>query len=119
MIIKTRLVKILTFGFANGICLYPFVLIGKDIDVNHRLLNHERIHLRQQLETLILPFYLLYLLEFLYRMIQYRDFVVAYRNISFEREAYYFEAHVDYLEHRKPYAWMQFVSRSEPKITNV
>lgn len=119
MIIKTRFVRIITFGFANGICIYPFVLIRKEVELTHRLLTHEKIHLRQQLETLILPFYVLYFLEFLFRLMQYRNFSKAYRNISFEREAYYFESHIDYLEQRKPYAWLEFIHRAEPKLTNV
>lgn len=119
MIIRTRFVKILTFGFANGICLYPFVLFGKGIEITHQLLNHERIHLRQQLETLIIPFYLLYFLEFTVRLIQYRNFSKAYRNISFEREAYYFQSHIDYLKYRRPYAWFKFLTRSEPELTHI
>lgn len=118
MFIKTKFVSILTFGFANGICLYPFVLIGKEIELTHRLINHEKIHLKQQLETLVFPFYLFYLLEYLFRVLQYRNFSKAYRNISFEREAYYFESHVDYLDIRRPYAWLSFIARSEPKLTN-
>ncbi len=118
MIIKTRLVKILTFGFASGMCLFPFVLIGKEIEITHRLLNHEKIHLRQQLEVLVLPFYFMYFLEYLVRIIQYRNFSKAYRNISFEREAYYYQSHIDYLENRKPYAWRKFITRSEPALTS-
>lgn len=119
MIIKTHLVKILTFGFANGMCLFPFVLIGKEIELTHRLLNHEKIHLRQQLETLVVPFYFLYFVEYLVRIVQFRNFTKAYRNISFEREAYYFQSHIDYLEHRKPYAWIKFIARSEPELTGI
>ena len=109
MIIKTSLVKILSFGFANGICVYPFVLIGKEIELTEQLLNHEKIHLKQQLEMLIIPFYLLYFLEFLIRILQYRNFEKAYRNISFEREAYFYETHTEYLNHRKWFAWTNFL----------
>jgi hypothetical protein len=109
MIIKTGLVKIISFGFANGICLYPFVLIGKEIEHTEQLLNHERIHLKQQLETLIIPFYLLYFIEFLVRIIQYRNFEKAYRNISFEREAYFYESNTEYLKQRKSFAWTSFL----------
>lgn len=115
MIIKTRLVRILTFGFASGICLYPFVLIGKEIELTDRLLNHEKIHMRQQLEMLIIPFYLIYFLEFLFRNLQYRNFSKAYHNISFEREAYSHEYHNGYLEIRRPYAWFQFIRKKGPK----
>jgi hypothetical protein len=114
MIIKTGLVKILSFGFANGMCLYPFVLIGKETEVTEQLLTHEKIHLKQQLETLVLPFYLWYFLEFIFRFLQYGNFEKAYRNISFEREAYYFESHQEYLDSRKKYAWTGFLIQENP-----
>jgi len=114
MIVKTGLVKILSFGFARGMCLYPFVLIGKETEVTDQLLTHEKIHLKQQLETFIIPFYLWYLLEFLFRLIQYGHFEKAYRNISFEREAYYFESQQEYLENRKRYAWTGFLVQENP-----
>lgn len=114
MIIKTRLVRILTFGFASGICLYPFVLIGKEIELTARLLNHERIHMRQQLEMLLIPFYVFYFFEFLFRILQYRNLSKAYHNISFEREAYANEYYDGYLENRKPYAWVKFMRKKAP-----
>jgi len=109
LIIKTRLVKIITFGFANGITLYPFVLFRKETKLSSRLLNHEKIHLRQQLEMLVLFFYLWYILEFFVRLMQYQQFTKAYYNISFEREAYYHESNKHYLEKRKWFAWINFL----------
>jgi hypothetical protein len=114
MIIKTSLVRILSFGFASGICLYPFVLIGKEIEITDRLLNHERIHLQQQLETLIVPFYLLYFFEFFIRILQHRNVGKAYRNISFEKEAYQYESEIEYLDNRKRFAWTEFLGQSSP-----
>jgi len=114
MIIKTSLVRILSLGFASGICLYPFVLIGKEIEITDRLINHERIHLQQQLETLILPFYLWYFLEFFIRILQHRNLEKAYRNISFEKEAYQYESTIEYLDNRKRFAWTEFLGQSNP-----
>ncbi len=116
MIIKTSLVRILSFGFARGMCLYPFVLIGKETEITQQLLTHERIHLRQQMETFVIPFYFWYFLEFLIRFIQYRNFEKAYRNISFEREAYYFESQGEYLSNRKKYAWTGFLNQAHPIV---
>ena len=71
-----------------GLTVFPFVFLKtKELKTNAILVNHERIHLRQQLELLIIPFFILYVLEFLIRLIQYRTWSIAYRNISFEREA--------------------------------
>ena len=116
MIIKTGLVRILSFGFARGMCIYPFVLIGKETEATDQLLTHEKIHLKQQLETLVLPFYLWYFFEFLIRFLQYRDFEKAYRNISFEREAYHFESQEEYLNIRKRYAWTNFLGNAFPVL---
>ncbi len=63
-------------------------------------MNHEKIHLRQQLELLILPFLVWYVLEFFIRLIQYKNWDLSYRNISFEREAYQNEKKLDYLQKR-------------------
>lgn len=85
----------------RGLTLYPFVFLTDAADKNDRVfLNHERIHLRQQLELLILPFYLVYVLEYLFRLVQLRDKREAYYAISFEREAYANEKDLDYLKRR-------------------
>lgn len=70
-----------------------------------RQLRHELIHSRQQLEMLYLPFFLWYVVEWLVLCLRYRDRMKAYRNISFEREAYRNEGDEQYLENRKMYAW--------------
>lgn len=86
----------------RGMTLYPFVIIRNFLDKENKvLLNHEKIHIRQQLELLILPFFLWYILEYLIRLIQYKDRSKAYRNISFEREAYTNESDENYLQKRK------------------
>lgn len=76
------------------------ILVRKGIRPNARLLNHERIHLRQQIELLVVPFYLLYLVEYILRLIIYRNPSKAYRNISFEREAYAHDNDLEYLAGR-------------------
>ncbi|RZJ52331.1 MAG: hypothetical protein EOO44_12165 [Flavobacterium sp.] len=81
--------------------LFPFVLVKYDRDKENRIfLNHEKIHLRQQLEMLIIPFFIWYFLEFVIRFIKCKDKDVAYRNISFEREAYKNERNFNYLKKR-------------------
>lgn len=93
----------------TGITIFPFVFLKyKNLKDDVVLINHESIHLRQQLELLILPFYVIYFLEFLMRLIQYRNWYKAYRNISFEREAYYNEANLDYLKNRKVWSFLKY-----------
>lgn len=72
-------------------------------------MNHERIHLRQQLELLIVPFFIWYGVEFLIRLLQYKDRYMAYRNISFEREAYENEKDLDYLQRRSFFRMVNFL----------
>ena len=78
-------------------------------------LNHELIHTRQQWETAFLGFYLWYGVEYVVRLLQYRfDGMEAYYNISFEREAYAHQHEPDYLQQRRHYAWLRYLSlRSE------
>lgn len=73
------------------------------------LRNHERIHLQQQLEMLILPFYLWYCIEFLLRLIQTGDRSRAYRNISFEREAYDHQHDLLYLKSRSFWSFLKYL----------
>jgi len=68
------------------------------------LLNHERIHTAQQRELLWLPFYIIYLLEWLMRLIMLRRWEEAYRALSFEREAYARQGQKDYLKQRRHFA---------------
>ena len=91
--------------------LYPFILVKTAaLKTNKRIINHEHIHLRQQLELLIVPFYILYLLNYLLALLYYMDHNKAYFNIVFEREAYTNEKNYDYLKHRKFWDWIRYFS---------
>ncbi|MCX7552031.1 hypothetical protein OS191_14400 [Xanthomarina sp. F2636L] len=84
-----------------GLSVWPFIFLKhKALKQDEILINHERIHIRQQIELLILPFYILYILEFLWRFYQYRSWHLAYRNISFEQESYTNEKDLNYLRSR-------------------
>ena len=92
-----------------GITIFPFMFLKfKALKGNIVLINHEKIHLRQQIELLIIPFFFLYSIEFLIRLIQYRKWALAYRNISFEREAYTNEKNLDYLKSRSIWNFMNY-----------
>lgn len=88
----------------DGMALFPFVLVRRP-NPGAVLLNHERIHLRQQLELLLIPFYLWYLTEYFIRRLQHHDHYTAYRNICFEREAFTHEADLTYLKSRRWWAF--------------
>ena len=93
----------------TGLALFPFVFVKSKLHKNNSvLINHERIHLRQQLELLILPFYIIYVLEFLFRWMQYKNWYTAYRNISFEREAYENEKDLEYIKTRPSFNFREY-----------
>ena len=93
----------------KGITLWPFVIVKDELcKTDPVILNHERIHLRQQVEMLVLPFYIWYGLEYTFRLIQYKNRFLAYRNISFEREAYTNENDLDYVKQRSFWKFLKF-----------
>lgn len=81
---------------------------------NKTLINHESIHTAQMKELLYLPFYILYLLFWVIRIIT-PPFDTAYRDISFEQEAYDNQSNLKYLENRKHYNWLKLMFRSSKK----
>ena len=94
----------------RGLTVFPFVFVKYDVDKKNRIfVNHEKIHLRQQLELLILPFFIWYLLEYCIRLVQYRNANLAYRNISFEREAYENESDLEYLKNRMFFSFRDYL----------
>lgn len=95
-----------------GLSLWPFIILRhRGLRKDEVLINHERIHLRQQAELFVIFFYIWYLGEWLLRTIWYLNAYRAYKNISFEREAYTHERDLDYLSSRKPFAFMEYLTR--------
>ena len=92
-----------------GITIFPFMFLKyKALKGNAVLIHHEKIHLRQQVELLIIPFFIIYVIEFLWRLVQYKKWHLAYRNISFEREAYKNEKDLDYLKSRSFWMFLNY-----------
>lgn len=94
----------------NGIALWPFVIAKHSYLLEDKVfVNHERIHLRQQLELFLVFFFLWYGVEFLLRWIKLGNRYLAYRNISFEREAYDREDDFLYLERRRLWSFLNYL----------
>ena len=94
---------------AAGMALFPFILIKeKAFKADKVLIRHEIIHLQQQLELLVLPFYFFYLLNYLYNRAIFQSHHKAYINIIFEREAYTNDIFPNYLSHRKRFSWINY-----------
>ena len=90
-IIKIKNIKFLNKRFI-GITLFPFIFIKKSYYnkasnyKKNKTICHESIHFKQQIEMLVLFFYSWYIIEYLIKLFKYKN--NAYRNLSFEREAY-------------------------------
>jgi len=98
----------------RGMAVFPFVLVKCNFDkTNEVFVNHEKIHLRQQLELLVIPFFVWYFLEYLIRLIQYKNGTLAYRNISFEREAYTKETDLNYLKNRSFFRFLDYIKSNK------
>lgn len=93
-----------------GMTLWPFILLrSEQLKRDAVLMNHERIHLRQQLQMLILPFYLWYITEFFFRWLQHGNRKKAYSNLSMEREAYANDTDLDYLQTFRFWAFLRYL----------
>jgi hypothetical protein len=106
MIIFNRFIP---FGTFLAINLFGLIFVRKGHKLTEVDLRHESIHTRQMRELLYVPFYVLYVLEWLVRLIQHRHFMRAYLSISFEREAYAHQYEPDYLQQRHHFAWLRYL----------
>jgi len=102
-IVRSRYIPFKNF---NAINLFGVLFVHPGVYLSAEMINHERIHSAQMREMLYVPFYLFYLLEWVVRLPMRGN---AYRNHSMEREAYDNQRDLDYLAHRKHYAWRHYM----------
>ena len=96
-------------GFV-GITLFPFIFLrNKKLKDDKTLINHEKIHLIQQAELFLIFFYLLYGIEWFFKVLKYKNRYLAYKNLSFEREAYQHEKDFNYIKNRKFWAFIKYL----------
>lgn len=105
VIVSDRFLRFLMFFLGGGelpaaMAFFPFVIINSQVEATPELINHERIHLRQQIEMLVIPFYIWYLIAF------YRK---GYYNVSFEKEAFDNENNLTYLKKRRIFAFNRYL----------
>ena len=89
----------------TGVEWIPFVTVVDVDKPDIQLLTHETIHTWQQLETLIILYYPLYVLFYLANRTMGFNHEVAYQLIPFEQEAYENQNNKDYIKTRKLWAW--------------
>jgi len=68
MIIISKIICRIAGKHVAAIALFPFIFVrSKEVKSIGNIIMHEKIHIRQQIEMLVIPFYLWYYLEFLIR----------------------------------------------------
>ena len=98
--------KYIPFKGFLAINLFGILFVRGDARIDDITLNHEKIHTAQIKELWYIFFYLWYIIEWLIRLFMKGN---AYRNISFEREAYNNENDLDYLKTRKRFAFLKYI----------
>ncbi len=92
---------------ARAVALFPFIIFRSEDEKVPWIINHERIHFRQQIETIFIGFYILSFLENLYALLILRkNLKEAYKWRSSEQEAYRNQQNFEYLNNRP--LWLQF-----------
>ena len=101
--------NIIPFKGYKAVNLFGILFVRDDAVIGCVDINHKSIHTAQMKEMLYVFFYLWYGIEWLVRLVMYRNARKAYRNISFEREAYMNQGSMGYLQGRGRYAWVKYL----------
>ena len=99
--------KHIPFGSFLAINLFGVIFAKGKLDKID--VNHELIHSAQIREMLYVPFYVVYVAEWVCKSIRYRSFMEGYRNTSFEREAYLNARNLGYLQRRKRFSFVKYI----------
>lgn len=101
--------KYIPFKGFKAINLFGVLFVKNNAKLSEEDINHEKIHTAQIRELLYIFFYLWYVTEWLIRLIQFRNSYMAYRNISFEREARQNEGDLHYLKGRRFFNFLKYM----------
>lgn len=128
IVIKNKSIPFGTYTTMN-----LFGIVFTKVEMTEKIKNHERIHTVQMLEmaavvaVIILAFVLLadisawwlliscptyyvwYVFEYMWISVMHDKQVCAYKDISFEEEAYYNDDNLNYISSRKPFAWTKYL----------
>lgn len=92
---------------------WPFIFVNPDTEEESRyqeIIRHETIHIRQEIELLVIFAELIYILEYCYaRYIKKLDPKQSYYWTSMEQEAHRNAMNPNYLKARKPYATFKYL----------
>lgn len=101
--------KYLTPKNYSALTIYPFIILKhQNLKNDSFLIHHENIHISQQKELLWVFFFIAYFLEYVFQLLRYKNHYKAYKNISFEKEAYQNESNLNYLIDRKKFSFLNY-----------
>ena len=103
-----KIVNTINAGIVDvfAITLFPFVISREPM--SEATTRHETIHIRQQMEMLVIFFYLLYYWDYMVGYFRYGNLTDAYYRIRFEQEAYENHHDEEYLDIRPLFAWTDY-----------
>lgn len=128
-IIQKKFVNYMLFPGYKAINLFGIMFIKPNAKVDEVTINHESIHSEQIKEvmlalliptltltlfngwfilTTIFSYYIWYLVEWVINLIKFKDWNIAYRNISFEKEAYENQYDKSYISKRELFAFFKY-----------
>ena len=95
---------------ARAAAFFPFIIFRSEKEKTPRIINHERIHFRQQLETAFVGLLIWSFFETLYaRLVLGKTLKEAYLYRSSEQEAYRNQQDFQYLENRPVLAQFKYI----------
>lgn len=120
IIISPFLVKICSkiFGFSCGaFTVFPFIFVrDRKILNNREYINHERIHIYQYMETLVVGLVVIALCEYIYaRIFLKMKSLDAYYFMSHEQEAHQNDTDMEYIKQRKCFSLFYYMNPKHKK----
>ena len=91
--------------------LFGILFVRGDAKLSDVTINHEAIHTEQWKELWCIGFMLWYAIEWTIRLFAFKGAHNAYRNISFEREAYAHQADLQYIITRERFAFIRYIRK--------
>ena len=98
------------FNGYKAITIFNLIFVRNGHKLTNIDINHECIHIEQIKDCFYIFYYPLYVFEFLFNLLKMNPHD-AYKNISFEKEAYENEKNLDYLIIRKKYSWIKYFKK--------
>ena len=90
-----------------AITIWPWIIADKSERADDTIMNHERIHLAQEKELWVLPFYILYFAHSIWLFIRHLDFNKCYLLNFAELEAFTYQESMHYLYARKKFTCLK------------